>query len=90
MTYIPMNIIEYRFNEAGETEQVVVGFQTYSGRDNLNARLNLTIDDIKAINKAWDFQNLNQQRAELVARRKLRDWVMTEKEEPAPEEPPAE
>ena len=89
MKYVPMNIIEYRFDEEGNTEQVVVGFQTYSGPDSFSARLNISIDDIKASNPAWTFANLTQDRAELVARRKLRDWVMLERPE-EPEEPETE
>jgi len=79
MKHIPMSIIEYRFDEEGETTQIVVGFQTYRGADNFNARLNLTIEDIQGVNEAWSFTNLTQERAEIVARRKLRAWVMVEK-----------
>lgn len=75
-----MNIIEYRFDEEGNITSVVVGFQTYTIDDNMNARLAIEISDIKGVNPAWDFKNLTQERAEAVARRKLRDWVMTEKE----------
>lgn len=90
MKHIPMSIIEYRFDEEGETTQIVVGFQTYRGADNFNARLNLKIEDIQEVNEAWTFANLTQDRAELVARRKLRDWVMLERpEEPEPEGPVA-
>lgn len=85
MIYIPMNILEYRFDDQGNTTQIIVGFQAYGGTDNLNARLNITIEDIKSINPNWDFHNLIKDRAEVVARRKLRDWVMTEKTE-EPEE----
>ena len=81
MKHIPMNIIEYRFDEEGETTQIVVGFQTYRGSDNFNARLNLTIEDIQEVNEAWTFKNITQERAEIVARRKLRAWVMVEKED---------
>lgn len=91
MTYIPMSIIEYRFDEEGNTTQVVVGFQTYSGRDNLNARLNLTLGDIQEVNSNWNFSNLTQERAEVVARRKLQAWVRVEKPADEPvEEPEAE
>ena len=81
MKHIPMSIIEYRFDEEGETTQIVVGFQTYRGADNFNARLNLTLEDIQGVNEAWNFTNITQERAEIVARRKLRAWVMVEKED---------
>lgn len=80
MKHIPVNIVEYRFDEEGETTQIVVGFQTYRGADNFNARLNLKIEDIQEVNEAWNFTNLTQERAEVVARRKLRAWVMVERE----------
>lgn len=86
MKYIPMSVLEYRFIETGDTEQVVVGFQTYSGQDNLNARLNLTIEDINGVNVGWNFDNLTQERAEIVARRKLQAWVRVEKPVDVPEE----
>lgn len=79
MIYIPMNILEYRFDEEGNTKQIVVGFQTYTSHDNLNARINLTIEDIKSVNEAWDFDNLTQDRCEAVARRKLQAWVRIQK-----------
>ena len=80
MKHIPVNIVEYRFDEEGETTQIVVGFQTYRGADNFNARLNLKIEDIQEVSEAWNFTNLTQKRAEVVARRKLRAWVQVEKE----------
>lgn len=81
-----MAILEYKFDEEGNTTQIVVGFQTYANNENLNARINLTIEDIKGVNNNWDFENITKDRAEIVARRKLQAWVRVEKEEAETEE----
>ena len=82
MNYIPMQVLEYRFSEAGVTEQIIIAFQHYQGNEQFNARVSLTGEYIKKQNPNLNLDSLSKEQIETHARRKLRDWVLT----PRPEE----
>lgn len=88
MEFIPMNILEYRFDDEGHTQQIVVAFQTYQGNEQLNARVSLNEEYVQSINENVTLRTMNQQQIENFARRKLRDWINIERstEEEATEE----
>ena len=77
MFYVPMAILEYRFNDAGITQQIVVGFQWHQGSEQLNARISLTQEYVHTINDKLQLDAMNKEQIESFARRKLRDVVMT-------------
>ena len=89
MNYIPMIILEYKFNDQGVTEQIIIAFQHYQGNEQFNARVSLTDEYIKGINENLELDRLNKAQIEQYARLKLRDWIMTSSPEPT-EEPEVE
>ena len=82
MNYIPMQVLEYRFSEAGVTDQIIIAFQHYQGNEQFNARVNLTDEYIKKQNPNLSLDSLTKEQIEAHGRRKLRDWITT----PRPEE----
>ena len=86
MRYIPMNILEYRFDEQGVTQMIVVAFQYYQGGEQLSARVSLDQEYVASINDGLVLDSMNKEQIESFARRKIRDWVMTKR----PEEPEVE
>ena len=90
MNYIPMQVLEYRFSDAGITEQIVVAFQHYQGNEQLNARVNLTQEYVEGINDKLTLDRMNKAQIEKFARFKLRDWILTERPEETPVEEPVE
>ena len=82
MSFIPMQILEYRFNDEGITEQIIIAFQHYQGNEQVNARVTLTDEYIKEQNPNLTLDSMTKEQIENHARRKLRDWIST----PRPEE----
>ena len=84
-----MQVLEYRFSEAGVTEQIIIAFQHYQGNEQFNARVSLTDEYIKGINENLELDRLNKAQIEQFARVKLRDWILEPRPEPT-EEPVVE
>ena len=89
MSYIPMQVLEYRFSEAGVTQQIIIAFQHYQGNEQFNARVNLTQEYVQGINEKLELDAMDKGQIENYARRKLRDWISTPRPEPT-EEPVVE
>ena len=89
MNYIPMNVLEYRFNDEGITQQILIALQHYQGNEQFNARVSLTQEFVQGINDNLTLDRMNKAQIESFARVKLRDWILTERPEPA-EEPEVE
>ena len=85
MNYIPMQVLEYRFSDAGITEQIIIAFQHYQGNENINARVSLDQEYVKSINESVDLDRMNKSQIEQFARAKLRDWISTPRPEPTEE-----
>ena len=85
MQYIPMQVLEYRFDDNGKTQQIIIAFQHYQGNEQFNARVNLTDAYVKEINENLELDTLNKEQIENFARRKMRDWVMVTRPEPEEE-----
>lgn len=85
MTFIPMNILEYRFSDDGITEQIIVAFQSYQGNEQFNSRVSLTDEYVKSINENVELDRMNKAQIEQFARVKLRDWILTNRPEEEPE-----
>ena len=89
MNFIPMQILEYRFNDEGITQQIIIAFQHYQGNEQFNARVSLTEVFVKEQNPNLTLDSLTKEQVETFARRKLREWIMTPRPEPI-EEPEVE
>lgn len=76
-----MTILEYRFNETGETTEVRVAFNSFQGETSLSAQITLTEEYVKGINDKLDLDRMNKSQIETYARRYVRDWIMTNKPE---------
>lgn len=75
MKYLPMSILEYRFDENGVTTSVVVQFSRYDGGQTFNVTVELTQDFIHSINPNVDMEKMNKVTADAFARRKIKEWV---------------
>ena len=82
MSNIPMIILEYKFNDQGVTEQIIIAFQHYQGNEQFNARVSLNQEYVTSQNPNLELDSMNKEQIENYARRKLRDWIST----PRPEE----
>lgn len=89
MNFIPMNILEYRFNDEGITEQIIIAIQHYQGNEQFNARVSLDQAYVQSINESLKLDSMNKEQIESFARRKLRDWILEPRPEPT-EEPEVE
>ena len=87
MNFIPMNILEYNFDDAGVTERIVVAFQNYRGDEQFTARVSLTQEYVEGINDKVTLDRMNKAQIEQFARFKLRDWILTDRPEEPVEEP---
>jgi len=76
-----MHVLEYRFNDDGITEQIIVAFQTYQGNEQVNARVSLNDEYVKSINENVELDRMNKAQIEQFARVKLRDWILTDRPE---------
>ena len=90
MQFIPMSALEYRFDDEGITEQIILAFQHYQGNEQFNARVSLTQEYVTSINENVELDRMNKAQIENFARRKLRDWILTDRPEEPTEEPVAE
>ena len=88
MNYIPMNVLEYRFNDEGITEQIMVALQHYQGNEQVNARISLDQEYVFSINENLVLDSMNKEQIESFARRKLRDLISTPRPEPIEEPQP--
>lgn len=90
MNYIPMNILEYRFDEQGVTQMIVVAFQHYLGDEQLSARVSLDQEYVTSQNPKLALDSMTKEQIETFARRKIRDWITmarpVDPEEPVVEE----
>lgn len=86
MNYIPMSVLEYRFNDDGITQKIIVAFQSYQGNEQFNARISLSQEFVQSINDKLELERMNKSQIERFARIKLRDWVLTTKPETEAEE----
>ena len=89
MSNIPMVILEYKFNDQGVTEQIIIAFQHYQGNVQFNARVSLDEEYVQSINDKLTLDRMNKSQIEQFARLKLRDWIMTSRPEQT-EEPEVE
>ena len=89
MSFIPMQILEYRFNDEGLTQQIIIAFQHYQGNEQFNARVSLNQEYVTSQNPNLELDSMNKEQIENYARRKLRDWISTPRPEPT-EEPEVE
>ena len=89
MNYIPMQVLEYRFSEAGVTQQIIIALQHYQGNEQINARISLDQEYVFSINENLVLDSMNKEQVESFARRKLRDWILEPRPEPA-EDPEVE
>ena len=89
MNYIPMNILEYRFDEQGVTQTIVVAFQHYQGEEQISVRVSLDQEYVTSVNPNWALDTMNKDAIENLARRKVRDWILVERPV-EPEEPEVE
>lgn len=83
MSFVPMQILEYRFNEEGLTQQIIIAFQHYQGNEQINVRIALDQAYVDSQNPALKLDSMNKDTIENFARRKIRDWILTAR----PEEP---
>ena len=87
MNFVPMSILEYRFDDAGITQNILVELSTYVGNENFNVRVALDQDYLESHNPDLVLDTLNKEHIEHFARLKARDWVLvTRPEEPEVEE----
>ena len=86
LNFIPMIVLEHRFNDEGITQQIIIAFQHYQGNEQFNARVSLDQEYVQSINDQLTLDRMNKAQIEQFARRKLRDWILTER----PEEPEVE
>ena len=86
MSNIPMIILEYKFNDQGVTEQIIIAFQHYQGNEQFNARVSLDQEYVFSINENLVLDSMNKEQIENFARRKLREWIMTPRPEPTEED----
>ena len=84
-----MNILEYRFDEQGITQLIVVAFQHYQGDEQVSARVVLDQEYVTSVNPKLSLDAMSKEQIESFARRKVRDWVIMTRPV-APEEPEVE
>ena len=79
MKYIPMSVIQHKFDEQGNTIEMQVSYAIYEGVENFSARVVLSDDYLQTIGENLKIENLNQDQIDMYARRYLREWLETEK-----------
>ena len=84
-----MNILEYRFDEQGVTQMIVVALLNYQGDEQLSARVTLDQEYVTSQNPKLALDAMSKEQIETFARRKIRDWVTMARPE-VPEEPEVE
>lgn len=87
MQFIPMNNLQYEFNDQGETNEITVSFNTYEGGERFNVQVILTPEYVKSANENLTLDNMNKDQCDNLARRKIREWINVEEpQEETPEE----
>lgn len=79
MRYIPMSVIQHRFDEQGNTIEIQVSYAIYEGTENFSARVVLSNDYLQAIGENLKIENLSQEQIDMYARRYLTEWLKKEK-----------
>jgi len=79
MRYIPMSVIQHKFDEQGNTIEIQVSYAIYEGVENFSARVVLSNDYLQTIDVNLKIENLNQDQIDMYARRYLVEWLGTEK-----------
>lgn len=79
MRYIPMSIIQHKFDDQGNTIEIQVSYAIYEGAENFSARVVLSNDYLQSIDENLKIENLSQDQIDTYARRYLREWLETEK-----------
>ena len=86
MKYLPMSILEYRFDELGNTKSIVVQFSSHSQREFFNGNVELTQEYVKTVNPNFDLDRMNKAQCDIAARRKLKAWIDVKPPEQLPED----
>ena len=79
MRYIPMSVIQHKFDEQGNTIEIQVSYAIYEGTENFSARVVITNDYLQNIDENLKVENLSQDQIDMYARRYLHEWLKTEK-----------
>ena len=79
MRYIPMSVIQHKFDEQGNTIEIQVSYAIYEGEENFSTRISLSNDYLQAIGENLKIENLSQEQIDMYARRYLVEWLETEK-----------
>lgn len=79
MRYIPMSIIQHKFDEQGNTIEIQVSYAIYEGVETFSARVVLSNDYLQTIDENLKIENLSQSEIDTYARRYLSEWLGTEK-----------
>ena len=79
MSFVPMQILEYRFNDEGITEQIIIAFQHYRGNEQINVRIALDQEYVDSQNPDLKLDSMNKDTIENFARRKIRDWILADR-----------
>ena len=80
MRYIPMSIIQHKFDELGNIIEIQVSYAIYEGVENFSARIVLSNDYLQDIDENLKIENLSQGQIDTYARRYLYEWLETEKD----------
>ena len=80
MRYIPMSVIQHRFDEQGNTIEIQVSYAIYEGTENFSARVLLSNDYLQTIDGTLKIENLSQSQIDMYARRYLTEWLKKKKE----------
>ena len=79
MRYIPMSVIQHKFDEQGNTIEIQVSYAIYEGEENFSARISLSNDYLQTIGENLKIENLSQDQIDMYARHYLVEWLETEK-----------
>lgn len=79
MRYIPMSVIQHRFDEQGNTIEIQVSYAIYEGTENFSARVVLSNNYLQTIDGTLKIENLSQEQIDSYARRYLTEWLKKEK-----------
>ena len=79
MRYIPMSVIQHRFDEQGNTIEIQVSYAIYEGTENFSARVVVSNDYLQTIDESLKIENLSQSQIDMYARRYLTEWLKKEK-----------
>lgn len=75
MNYIPMSVLEYRFDDMGNTIAIIVSFNVYDNENSFNSNVKLTEENVNRLNPALELDKMNKNQCDTIARRILKEWV---------------